>query len=165
MTPLSEMLRQDHDRLDRLLHDATAGPGPVDAEAYAAFRVGLLRHIGIEERLLIPALRAAQIRADDAAIDVLRLEHGAIVALMVPPPSSAVVATLRAILAAHNEREEGPRGLYAHLEELPEQLAAATAAAVRAAPQVPVHPHNSYPGILEATRRAVDRAGHAWIEP
>jgi hypothetical protein len=45
-----------------------------------------------------------------------------------------------------------------------EQLAGGEANAlllqIAAVPDVPVHPHNPKPEILEATRRAVERAGH-----
>ena len=54
--PLTDFLVEDHRRLEALLHQAVAH---VDQGAYAQFRAGLLRHIGMEEKILIPA---AQIR-------------------------------------------------------------------------------------------------------
>ncbi|NUN68783.1 MAG: hemerythrin domain-containing protein, partial [Bacteroidetes bacterium] len=56
-TPLWTYLADDHDRLDRAFQRAVAAPGTVDEEAYREFRQGLLRHIGIEEKILIPLLQ------------------------------------------------------------------------------------------------------------
>ena len=42
----------------------------------------------------------------------LRLDHGAFAALLVPTPTPAIIAALRAILGAHNVVEEGPGGVY-----------------------------------------------------
>ena len=43
-------LADDHTRLGALLEKAWAKPGLIDREAYAEFRAGLLRHIGLEEK-------------------------------------------------------------------------------------------------------------------
>src|SRR5581483_6857560 len=117
----------DHERLDALLRRAFASAGSVDSEAYDAFRRGLLRHIGMEEKILLPAAQ-------------------------------------RAILAQHNAREEGPDGVYAACERLAGAEADALAAALCAAPEVPVHPHVDSALVAEATRRAVARAGYDPIQ-
>ena len=53
--PLTDFLVGDHRRLKALLHQAVAHADHVDQGAYAQFRAGLLRHIGMEEKILIPA--------------------------------------------------------------------------------------------------------------
>lgn len=53
--PISEFFHADHRRLDGLLQRAIAASGgAVDETAYAGFRAGLLRHIALEEKLLLP---------------------------------------------------------------------------------------------------------------
>src|SRR5262249_24468024 len=50
--PLRAFFATDHDRLDALLRGALAGTGPIDLALFGAFRAGLLRHIGMEEKVL-----------------------------------------------------------------------------------------------------------------
>jgi hypothetical protein len=74
MTGLRQVLERDHVRLDDLLTRADAAPPSIDREAYDAFRAGLLRHIAMEEKVLLPEARrlrggeplevAKQLRAD-----------------------------------------------------------------------------------------------------
>ena len=52
---IHRFLADDHARLDRLLERAAANPKTVDPAAYAEFRAGLLRHIAMEEKILLPA--------------------------------------------------------------------------------------------------------------
>lgn len=157
---LYRYLSDDHNRLDELLERAAATPEAIDMESYAAFRKGLLRHIGMEEKIVLPEIMRRQggKSADIAAR--LRLDHGAIVALLVPPPSKAIVLTLRSILEAHNVLEEQEGGLYLLLEELSGSDEEQLLARLKAAPEVPVLPHNEQPIAFEAARRAVARAGH-----
>lgn len=42
----------------------------------------------------------------------LRLDHGALAALLMPTPTTDIVVPLRRILEQHNLAEEGPDGLY-----------------------------------------------------
>ena len=58
----------------------------------------------------------------------VRLDHGALAALLVPTPTPVIITALRTILRAHNPLEEGPGGLY----ECCEQLAGAQAEALLA---------------------------------
>src|SRR6185312_4393061 len=53
---LRELLERDHARLDGLLRAAAVG-GHIDPVVYEEFRAGLLRHIGLEEKILLPAAR------------------------------------------------------------------------------------------------------------
>ena len=51
---LRDLLERDHARLDGLLR---AAGGNIDPVVYEEFRAGLLRHIGLEEKILLPAAR------------------------------------------------------------------------------------------------------------
>jgi hypothetical protein len=158
--PVHRLLADDHVELERLLDRATARPGVIEADSYAEFRRRLLRHIGMEEKILLPSAQRARGGEPLPAAARLRLDHGAIAALLVPTPTPAIVATLRAILAQHNHIEEGPDGVYAACERLAGGGAAALLAALAAAPEVPVSAHVDGPRIMDAARRALARAGY-----
>jgi hypothetical protein len=53
-------LAEDHARIDDALQRATSRPETIEPAAYAEFRAGLLRHIGMEEKILLPAARTAR---------------------------------------------------------------------------------------------------------
>jgi len=53
--PITDFLLEDHRRLEALLQLAVAHADYVDQGAYDQFRAGLLRHIGREEKILLPA--------------------------------------------------------------------------------------------------------------
>jgi hypothetical protein len=158
--PLSRFLSDDHERLDRLLQHAVADPAKIDDAAYTEFRAGLLKHIGMEEKILLPAARAARGGEPLPMAARLRLDHGAIAALLVPSPTPKIVAALRAILSAHNAIEEGAGGLYDVCERLAGAQVGAWVARLRNAPEVPVAPYNNGPRVLPAARRALERAGY-----
>src|SRR4029453_4208730 len=50
---IAEHMTEDHVRLDGVLAAATRCD-PVNLDAYAEFRAGLLRHIAIEKKILLP---------------------------------------------------------------------------------------------------------------
>ena len=157
---LYQYLSDDHDRLDDLLRRAEAKPGVIDMEPYAEFRKGILRHIGMEEKIVLPTIARIQSGRQAAVAERLRLDHGAIVALLVPPPTASIVATIRSILRVHNALEEQEGGLYQLFEQLAKSDADIVLEKLKSAPEVPVLPHNERPEVLEATRRAVVRAGY-----
>jgi len=157
---LYQFLAGDHDRLDALLQRAVAKPDVIDTEPYAEFRKGLLRHIAMEEKIVLPAIARLQGGRPASIAERLRLDHGALVALLVPPPSQSIVQTIRSILQVHNALEEQEGGLYLLFEQLAGPEADRLFVQLKAAPDVPVLPHNERPGLLEATRRAVARAGY-----
>ncbi len=157
-------LAADHDRIDAWLTQATAVSGVIDAEAFGEFRRGILRHIGMEERILLPAIARLQGGQPAAVTERLRLDHGAIAALLVPPPTLGIVATLRSILSGHNTLEEQEGGVYSILEGLAGVEGEELLEKLRNTPEVPVMPYNIRPEVLEATRRAVKRAGYS-LEP
>ena len=153
-------LAGDHERLDTLLERAISDPENIDAAAYAEFRAGLLKHIGMEEKVLLPA---AQKRRGGEPLPVaskLRLDHGALVALLVPSPTPAIVAVIRGILKAHNPLEENSRGVYDECEDLAAAEADRILRELQNYPEVKVLPHVDNPFVVEATRRALARAGY-----
>ncbi|MGC3998012.1 MAG: hemerythrin domain-containing protein [Anaeromyxobacter sp.] len=109
--PIFQFLAQDHARLEALLARAFRGPD-VDLASFGEFREGLLRHIALEEKLLVPALTAARGGEPLPFARRLRVDHGALAALLVPTPLQSTADELRTILVPHNALEEGPGGLY-----------------------------------------------------
>jgi hypothetical protein len=157
--PISDYLTGDHVRLDGLLR-AAERRGPIDTEAYAEFRRGLLRHIAIEEKLLLPAAERARNGMALECAARLRLDHGAIAALLVPTPTPAIVATLRFVLGRHNELEEGADGLYATCDRILGADAGPLVARMAAYAPVAVSPHNDAAVVMPAVERALQRAGY-----
>ena len=83
MESIRQFLTDDHRRLDALLERTRECRTPEELAAYDEFRRGILKHIGIEEKILLAA--AARLRGaplEQAAR--LRLDHGAIVSLLMP---------------------------------------------------------------------------------
>jgi hypothetical protein len=153
-------LAEDHARLDALLQRAAARPGSIDLPAYAEFRAGLLRHIAMEEKILLPAAQRARGGKPLAAAAKLRLDHGALAALLVPTPTAAIVATIRGILKEHNVIEEGPGGVYEQCEEVAASEREQILHALRNAPEVRVAPYNDGPNVIDGIRRALATAGY-----
>ena len=157
---LYDFFANDHRRLEALLDKATSLAEGFDMTAYGEFRSGLLRHIKMEENILLPAAQKARGGVPLEIAGKIRLDHGALTALMVPPPSKAVVGALLAILAEHDLLEEQPGGMYEKIEELDQAEIDVLLQRAKNTPPVPVHEHKNEPFILEATRRALARAGY-----
>lgn len=147
----------DHKRLDGLLNTAFISAEEIDKNAYAEFRTGLLKHIAQEEKILIPALNKTE---KYSLAEKLRLEHGALAALLVLPPSADIRNALRGILKPHNEREEADQGLYHDCEVTLSMPMATIMQMVTSYPDVPVMPYNNTQYAFDAARRAVSRAGY-----
>lgn len=160
----SAYLADDHDRLDALFHQATHNILEIDLDAYQQFRQGLMRHIGIEEKIVFPSLIKHHGEVAKVITTRLRSDHGAIVALLVPTPDPSVIATLTAILNTHNEFEESADGVYSMIAALGEQEAQSLLHQMQQAPVVPTHPTKPTAEVVEITKRAVARAGYEWIE-
>ena len=161
---LYQYLANDHDRLDALLERAIASHEVVDNQAFGEFRKGLLRHIGMEEKIVFPAIVKRLDKKRASIIARLHLDHGAIVSLLAPPPSASVVATLQSILQAHNGLEEQVDGLYELLEESVGSETEEWLAQLKTVPPVAVLPHNGKPEVLAAAKRAVAQAGYEFKE-
>ena len=151
--PIHDFLASDHARLDALLDRAAESAGPFDGASFEEFRAGILRHIGMEEKVLLPAARRANGGAPLLAAKRLRIDHSAIAMLLVPTPNREIAREIRSILATHNPIEEGPDGVY----EACDRLAAAEVGQVldqlRAFPPVKLAPHFDGAGVC---RRAED---------
>jgi hypothetical protein len=157
---LYSFFADDHRRLEFLLERATSAREGYDMVAYGQFRSGLLRHIKMEENILLPAAQKVRGGVPLKIAGKIRLDHGALTALMVPPPSPSIIGALRAILADHDLLEEQPGGMYETLESLTGLEVDALLSEARDTPDVRLHPHKSEPFVLEATRRALARAGY-----
>jgi Hemerythrin HHE cation binding domain len=162
--PVSDFLTEDHRRLETLLQSAVAHADQIDQGAYAQFRAGLLRHIGMEEKILLPA--AQRLRGGEPLLiaSKLRLDHGALATLLIPTPTAAIIATIRAVLKVHNTIEEGSGGLYETCDELAGSEAAQLLTKLQAAPEVTVLPHSDSPIVMNTVHRALERAGYDFRE-
>ena len=156
---LHTFLAADHQQLDTLLAMATAGP-TIDLQAYARFRAGLLKHIGMEEKILLPAVQQLNDGQPLPIAAKLRLDHGAIAALLVPSPTRGIIGLLRRILSAHNLIEEAPNGLYVTCDRLAGNDWEPLLERLQRAPEVPVAAHADSPLVIPATIRALARAGY-----
>jgi hypothetical protein len=160
--PLHTYLAQDHDRLAAWLARTLDSPPGLDQGAYAHFRAGLLRHIGLEEKLLLPLVRRGGGSELALLADQLHRDHAALTALLVPPPAPELIHTIRSILEEHNVLEEESGGLYEACERLAAGNAQTLATQLQAARAVPVRPHidtalvrKNIEVLLTARKRAV----------
>jgi hypothetical protein len=155
--PLTRYLAADHARLDTLLRASVADERRFDGEAFERFRAGLLRHIGIEEKLLLPCARRRRGGAPVARAAILRVEHAALASLLVPTPDRALVGEIAGLLAWHNAREEGEHGLYEECVRLAGDEAESLLERARATPEPPLAKHFDGRG----AHRTADEALHA----
>ena len=153
-------LADDHRRLEQLLDRSTRDPSRIDTAAYLEFRAGLLRHISMEEKILLPAARAALGGKPPPLAAVLRLDHGALAGLLVLTPTLTIINAIRTILAAHNPKEEGPDGIYSQCEGLPGFNADEILPRLQKAPSVAMADYIDSPLALASARNAIDRAGY-----
>ena len=157
---LYQLMAAEHANLDRLLAQVAAQEAAAHIETYGEFRKGLLRHISIEEKILLPMAERRCGGKPLALAARLRLDHGALAALMMLPPSATTFIAVRAVLDAHNPLEEATGGVYEQCErvagpELDEILARCEAAA-----KVPVSPWVESAKVLAAAKRILIRAGY-----
>jgi hypothetical protein len=153
-------LVDDHVRLSELLERAVSRAGEIDPAPYAAFRAGLLRHIGMEEKIVLPFIQMKR-GGDPLPIAAkLRLDHGALASLLVPTPTSGIISTLRTVLEKHNPLEEGAGGLYEICQDLAGSEQESLLDRLRCAPEVRVAAHSDGPFVVKALRHALERAGH-----
>lgn len=158
MERVTDYLVADHERLRALLIEAARCP-TFDAEAFAVFRAGLLRHIGIEEKVLLPAARRANGGVALTLAGRLRLEHAAISSLLVPTPDAALAGELASILRGHDALEEGESGVYADCERLfTAEQSRDLLASARAFPAVRVAPHFDGPRCYRTADAALTAA-------
>jgi hypothetical protein len=162
--PLYSFFAADHRRLEKLFEAATVDPENVDEAVFLKFREGLLRHIRMEENVLLPAAKRCRGGSPHPLAEKIRLDHGAIATLLVPSPSKRVVIALKGILAIHDELEEKPGGLYDTCEALTAGETNELLAKLRETKPVAVRPYNDEPFVFESVRSALARAGYNWDE-
>jgi hypothetical protein len=162
--PIAALLAEDHRRLDALLLSALAEADRVDHAAYDQFRAGILRHIGMEEKILVPAAQRWRGGKPLPMAAALRLDHGAIASLLMPTPTAGIIKTLRSILGRHNTIEEGSGGLYDICDTLAGPEAEQILTQLHAAPALRVMPYSDTATVLSTVRRAVERAGYRFEE-
>lgn len=159
---LRAVFEADHRRLNDLLPRAIGEPGRVDGAVFAEFRALLLKHIGMEEKILYLAGRLA---LGDAPriFSMLRADHGALASLLVPTPTPAIAADLLSILVPHGQREEEAGGVYdICIDAISEELAAHLLGELRAFPEVPLKPHNDDPVVFEHIRVNLELSRRQW---
>lgn len=108
---LYALMAAEHSQLDELLDKAVYESGAPRNEAYQRFREQLLRHIRIEERILL-AMAERKRGASLSTAARLRLDHGALAAVLLLPPMDHAFSAIRAVLDMHNPREEVEGGVY-----------------------------------------------------
>ncbi len=161
--PLHRFFSADHRRLDALLKRSIDGPGRVDLAPFGEFRAGILRHIGMEEKVLFVAARRARGGEPLDLAARLRVDHGAIAALLVPTPTPAIVADLLSVLVPHNRREEEPGGVYDACDEaLGPAEAERLAQELQAFPELPLKPYNDSPEVTKHIEEDLILARRQW---
>jgi hypothetical protein len=151
-------MQADHERLTELL-GTVCMPDGIDFGAYQRFRGGLLRHIGMEEKILLPAIRKMLDGKDLPVARQLKLDHAALAALLVPTPTPEIIARLTKLLVAHDAIEEGPDGLYATCEGIAGDGIDEICARMIAAPVVSLAAYRDGPKTFEAIDRLLEAAG------
>jgi hypothetical protein len=160
MGAITEFLAADHDRLDVFFAKARGDGGPIDLNAYEEFRRGILRHVGMEELILIPAAR----RLNGAAVSLAqrtRRDHAALTSLLIPSPTGRILSALSAVLSPHNRMEEEAGGLYEQCERALGAESEKVLSELRAAPDIPPAAHAEGPRVSASIGRALGEAGYA----
>ena len=157
---LYQFFTKDHRRIEDILNKATADIQNIQMDYYHQFRSGLLKHIKMEERIFFPAAQKANNGVPLPLAAKLRLDHGALTALMVVPPDPAVVKVLRYVLEEHDLLEEQPGGMYDVCEKLTEGETQEVLQQLKKSTEVPLQAHNKAEYALEAAKRALARAGY-----
>lgn len=156
---LSDFFTEDHRRLEEIFAGATKDKTSVDLDKYHAFRVGLLTHIKMEEKILFVAAQKANGGTPLPLQTKLRLDHGALTSLLVCFPTPEVIRMINHIMEEHDILEEQQGGMYEACENLTQNETMELLQKLKNVTPVPVHPVNEAPYVLEVAKRAVKRAG------
>ena len=159
---IHQFLADDHARLDALLAAATARPDVVELGPYAEFRTGLMRHIAMEEKVLFADAKARRGGEPLPVTRRLHADHGALASLLVPPPTHALIQTMREILELHNPLEEDPGGLYETCERLAGDEVDALLDRMHAIPPVRAAQHVDEPRIHAHIARMLEARAAEW---
>lgn len=145
-TSITRFLAHDHASLLVWLARARSDPARFDASAYEVFRSGLLRHLTLEERVLLPAMQRMAVGNLDRLLAPVHIEHAAIELLLAPTPDVALVDELAALLVAHERMEAADDGIYTLADTLLAGHAEAIIALMREHPSHVAPPHHDAPG-------------------
>jgi hypothetical protein len=117
----------------------------------------------MEEKYLFVIAKAARGgRALELAAR-LRVDHGAIAALLVPTPTPAIVHDLLSILVPHNRREEEPGGVYDAADEaLGGAEAERLVTELESFPEPPLKPYNDGPGVARHVEETLALSRRQW---
>jgi hypothetical protein len=118
----------------------------------------------MEEKTLFPAATKGNNGVPLPLTAQLRLDHGALTALMTIPPSPEALRVLRYILDKHDILEEKQGGMYDACEALTQDQTQKLLDDLAQVTPVPVHPFNTTPVVFGAAKRALERAGYDFDE-
>lgn len=154
----------DHRRIEKLFEEATRDKNRVDFDKYYQFRIGLLTHIKMEEKILFVAAQKANGGEPLPLQAKLRLDHGALTSLMVCVPTPEVIQAVSYILEQHDILEEASGGMYEACEKLTHNETQEILEALRNVTPVPVHPFNEAAYVIDVAKRSIERAGFNFDE-
>lgn len=157
--PIFEFFTNDHRRIEGILEKAIADINNIDNELYQEFRKGMLTHIKMEEKGLFKAAQEANGGEPVSYAKQLRLEHGAITSLLVPPPNKGLIKVIMHVLEKHDEVEERSGGMYDLCENLTQDRTQELLEELKATPETPVHPNKDIPLAWATAKRSCMRAG------
>lgn len=109
---VTRLLAAEHADSQAKLRACVGPDGAVDLKRFDEFRHALLRHIAIEEKVLMPALTKA-LGKPPLFQNGLRKDHAGVAALCVPTPTREWLDDLRELLEHHQRVEEAHGGFYA----------------------------------------------------
>lgn len=156
---LYDFFTEDHRRIEKFFEEATADKAHVDLEKYYQFRIGLLTHIKMEEKILFVAAQKANGGEPLPLQAKLRLDHGALTSLMVCVPTPQVIQAVSHILEQHDILEEQAGGMYEACEKLTQKETQQILENLKKVTPVPVHPFNEASYVIEVAKRSIERAG------
>lgn len=158
-TALYDFFTADHRRIGIIFEKATIDKNSVGLEKYHRFRIGLLTHIKMEEKILFVAAQKANGGVPLPLQAKLRLDHGALTALLVCFPSPEVINMISHIMEQHDKLEEEQGGMYEACEKLAQREKQEVLEDLKNVTPVPVLPFNETSYALDVAKRAVERAG------
>jgi len=161
---LYDFFTRDHRRIEAIFEEATRSGQQVDLEKYHEFRVGLLTHIKMEEKILFVAAQKGNGGEPLPLQAKLRLDHGALTSLMVCFPSPDVLKAVTHILEKHDLLEEEQGGMYEACEKLTQHETQQILENLQNVTPVPVHPFNEAAYVIDVARRSMARAGFDFDE-
>lgn len=156
---LRDFFTSDHRRIETIFEQATKDKHNVILEKYHEFRIGLLTHIKMEEKILFVAAQKANGGIPLPLQAKLRLDHGALTSLLVCFPTAQVINAIAQIMHQHDKLEEEEGGMYEACENLTLHETQKILNDLKNVTPVPVHPFNLAVYALDAAKRSIKRAG------